>query len=234
MSIPVAHRGLAENQLSGFITAYAAGFQVCECDIHETRDHELVVCHDDCAPGMTVPIKASLYADVKIHIPSLKSVVATVPASSQLLIELKPSSFSNIAWENLRDMIGHQSSQFIFISFHLGVLIEVKKILPSFKTIYLTESMNPSQDAYVNSVAALYQRAVIVKALGIAGVGFQSDRLMLTKEEVASLHTEGLMLQAWYGAHADKRPYTQVEEAAMLASLTHLDVDYINVDYLIA
>ena len=49
-TLMVAHRGLSgletENTIAAFIAACNRSYFACECDVHFTKDNEMVICHD--------------------------------------------------------------------------------------------------------------------------------------------------------------------------------------------
>ena len=67
----VAHRGLSglekENTAVSFIAAGQRSYFATECDIHLTKDHQFVICHDDNlnrVAGIDIKIKETDLADL--------------------------------------------------------------------------------------------------------------------------------------------------------------------------
>jgi glycerophosphoryl diester phosphodiesterase len=106
----VAHRGGAarwpENSLTAFRGAVAAGASLLECDVHLTRDGEVVVIHDPTLDRTTTgrgPIEAQTVAEIRQarlrtregalsddRVPTLSEVLAVAaPAGVTVLVEIK-------------------------------------------------------------------------------------------------------------------------------------------------
>jgi len=103
---PIAHRGLhdlaagiPENSLAAFTAAAEAGYAI-ELDLQPAADHEPMVFHDDGLERLTGrtgtfrDLPSEALADIRLtgsdqHIPTLKTVLATVAGAAPLLIELK-------------------------------------------------------------------------------------------------------------------------------------------------
>jgi glycerophosphoryl diester phosphodiesterase len=99
----VGHRGaggvMPENTLKGFTYALELGVDYVECDIHLTRDHELVVIHDatvnrttngtGAVGAMSLARIRRLDAGQGERVPTLDEVLETVRGRGLLLLELK-------------------------------------------------------------------------------------------------------------------------------------------------
>jgi glycerophosphoryl diester phosphodiesterase len=109
----VAHRGLhrpvglPENSAAAFDAAWAVGVPWCECDVHSTRDHRVVVLHDDTLDRTTTGrgrvdrqgwddlkharlLDADDGAPTDHGLPLLTDVLHAMPAGCGMLVELKP------------------------------------------------------------------------------------------------------------------------------------------------
>ena len=119
----IAHRGESydapENTLASINLAWERGAEAVEIDVHLSKDNQVVVIHDPNTlrvSGIKKKIKNSTVADLKKldvgswksaefkneKIPTLKEVLATVPQSKKLIIEIK-SEFKILIF--LRDFI---------------------------------------------------------------------------------------------------------------------------------
>lgn len=103
---PIAHRGLHdlnqtrwENTLSAFKAAIAADFAI-ECDVHLTKDGQVVVFHDDelkrltgrdgRISELTVPEATALFiGGTDDHVPTLRQMLDLVAGRVPLVVELK-------------------------------------------------------------------------------------------------------------------------------------------------
>lgn len=215
----VAHRGGAalapENTLGAFANALNIGVDMVECDVHLSKDGELVVMHD---PDLTRTTdgKGFIYqmnfADIRKFnaaakfkgspwpaepVPTLGEVLDLVEGKAQVQIEIKVEKIFGrypgieqkvVDAVKARDMV----DDVIIISFDFPTLVEVKKLDPRFKTGALvsntTLSLNASKphDQFVADVIAQTGADYIMPSS--AGV---SDLL------VNAVHARGLKIGVW-------------------------------------
>ena len=104
----IAHRGASlerpENTLSAFERALEIGVDAIETDLLSTKDHRLVVRHDDLIqkdPNRRY-IRELTFDELQAQIPSLESVFETVRGRSPLILELKSEGLVNLLTEFLR------------------------------------------------------------------------------------------------------------------------------------
>lgn len=112
----VGHRGAAglmpENTIKGFRYAIALGVDYVECDVHLSRDKQLVVIHDTTVyrttngrgaiRDLTATRLRSLDAGQGEQIPTLDEVLETVRHEAHLLIELKGIGVERAAVETVK------------------------------------------------------------------------------------------------------------------------------------
>ena len=128
----IAHRGASgtspENTLAAFRAAIAAGAAMCELDVQPTRDHALVVIHDDTVDRTTDgqgAVKEMTLAELKRldagvsfgataprgePIPTLDEVFAVTAGQCALNIELKSGQVENEVVALMREWKALESS----------------------------------------------------------------------------------------------------------------------------
>lgn len=153
----IAHRGASynapENTLLAIELAWKQGIQRVEVDIQKTKDHHLVVFHDDSLSrlcNVDRQISEVTLQELKRYdvgswkgsqfkgekIPTLQEVLQTIPDHHTLVIEVKsdlvsvPFIFKEV--QNYLDRIE-------FISFHYEVVCVLKKKLPNAKVLWLLD-----------------------------------------------------------------------------------------------
>ncbi len=138
----IGHRGAAalqpENTLDGFRLAVALGVNAVECDVHITRDGQVVVMHDDdvtrttAAAGsvsrMSLAEIRQLDAGNGQHVPTLTELLDLLDGRCHLFCELKADGVEEAAAKAVlsREMQGDVT----FISFALHRLETIRKSVP--------------------------------------------------------------------------------------------------------
>ncbi len=214
MPYVVGHRGAAgvlpENTLKGFRYAIELGVDYVECDVHLTRDEQLVVMHDSTVDRTTNgsgAIRELTFDEIRTldagegeQVPTLDEVLAIVQESDVqgskqigLLCELKGAgtATASVAAVRARGMV----AEVTFTSFELSRLAQVRAL----GNELLVGPILPDP-----SEADLDQAV----ALGARGVGVQYKNLCLRIIEQA--RARGLEIRAW-------NPDTLVEQQIMIA-----------------
>ncbi len=209
MPYVVGHRGAAgvlpENTLKGFRYAIELGVDFVECDVHLTRDEQLVVMHDptvDRTTNGSGAIRELIFDEVRAldagegeRVPTLDEVLAIVQESGRvgLLCELKGAGTeaASVAAVRARGM----KANVTFTSFELSRLERVRAL--GSELLVGPILPNPSEADLDQAVA-----------LGARGVGVQYKNLCLRIIEQA--RARGLEIRAW-------NPDTLVEQQAMIA-----------------
>ena len=143
----IAHRGfykkngaIPENSMAAFKRALDHGYAI-ECDIQLTKDHEVVVFHDENLKrltGLNQPIHQVTYEQIKTlnlllsneKIPLLRDVLNLVKGKVPLLIELKPfGPVKKLCTSTMALMKDYQGKYAVF-SFHPGAVLWFKKYHP--------------------------------------------------------------------------------------------------------
>jgi glycerophosphoryl diester phosphodiesterase len=203
----VGHRGaaglVAENTLPSFRYAIALGVDYVECDVHLSRDQQLVVMHDSTVDRTTNGHGAirdlalarlrALDAGQGEQVPTLDEVLETVHHEAHLLIELKGIGVERAAVEAVR---AHGMVEDVtFSSFALERLALVRAMGRD----YRLRAIVPNPTDFDLARAA---------ALQAVGVDIRYTHLCLHMVEAA--HALGLEVLAW-------NPDTWREQQAMLA-----------------
>lgn len=219
----VAHRGGAalapENTLAAFENALKIGVDMVECDVHLSKDGELIVMHDSIVSRTTDgsgAIRDLTLAEIKKlnaaakfpdkrwspqAVPTLEEVLDLVKGKAGIQIEIKVVGLERysgieqkvVAAVNARGM----TNDVIVISFDFPTIQEIKKIEPHIKTGALVRSdwamMRSTEQMFreIQSTGADY----FMPAYGV-----------LTEEMVQLFHARGLKIGAWtVNAEADMR-----------------------------
>jgi len=133
------HRGaagvVAENTLKSFRRAIELGVDAVECDVHLTRDGQVVVMHDDTVDrttGGTGRIAEMDLADIRRldagdgeTVPTLDELLETVAGRCELLCELKADGVEAPAADAI--LARGMGEQVMFISFSLSQLAGLKR-----------------------------------------------------------------------------------------------------------
>ncbi len=215
-TLVVAHRGgsalAPENTLGAFGNAIQLGVDMVECDVHLSKDGEVVVMHDPSVATTTdgsgqigtltlaeikklnAAAKSSLKEWSPQAVPTLAEVLDLAKGKVGIQIEIKLTAgnarYPSIERKvldliNARDMLG----QVILISFDFPTLQEVKKLEPRAKTGALVRA-----DWFTGRDAA--------KAVGDAIAATGADYFMptsapVTEAHVQAAHASGIKIGVW-------------------------------------
>ncbi len=217
--LTVAHRGGAalapENTLGAFANAISIGVDMVECDVHLSKDGELVVMHD---PDLTrttdgrgfiyqmnLSELAGLNAAAKFRaaawpvepVPTLGQVLDLVQGKTSIQIEIKVEKFLGrytgieqkvIDAVTARGMV----DDVVIISFDFPTIAEVKKLDPRFKTgalmstVDLNQSSKNPYDQYVEEIIQQTNADYIMPSSAAV-----SDLL------IKAAHARGLKMGVW-------------------------------------
>lgn len=155
MAAIAGHRGAAglrpENTLAGFHLAIALGCPWVECDVHATRDGQVVVIHD-----ATLERTTNGAGNVSDHtlaelrrldagggqcVPTLDEVLAVVKGRARFLCEIKDSKAVEAA---VAGVVAHGMAEAtVFISFQWESLRKVRTLLPNAAVAPLSLAPDP-------------------------------------------------------------------------------------------
>ena len=193
-TLVVGHRGAAavapENTLPAFEAGIASGADAVECDIHLSRDGEMVVMHD-ATLDRTTPLKGRVadtpWATMRdAGVPSLADLTKVTKGRVVLVVEVKagqgvePLMVDHLRKEGMVD-------QSIVFSFNEASVEKVEAIAPEFTTVWLLSKgeVEKGMDAVFGNLARLHAD----------GVGF--DYRQVTPEWVAEAHRRKLPVFVW-------------------------------------
>jgi glycerophosphoryl diester phosphodiesterase len=185
----IAHRGASidapENTLAAVALAWAQGADAVEVDVHLTRDGRLAVIHDpDTRRTGGVDRKVAELTMSELQqldvgrwksprftgepVPTLESVLATVPAGKRLFVELKggpelvPALVRVV--DGSHDERGLRPEQMAVISFDLETVAAAKRALPRCEACWIADA---GEEAPCPSLAEIAAKA---RARGLDGI----------------------------------------------------------------
>lgn len=194
--IIVAHRGASydapENTLAAFELAWAQGADGVEGDFYLTADHQIVCIHDADTERTTGVKKlvaettlralrqldAGSWKDPKWRdqrLPTLREVLATVPAGKKMVIELKTDArIVPVLAQQLRQLPPTLNPEnILIISFHEDAIAACKQQLPHIRAHWLTGfKQSKASGKWSPSVQ---QIASTVRQCGADGVGMKGE-----------------------------------------------------------
>lgn len=161
-----AHRGdsacAPENTLEAFEMAIENGADVIELDVRETKDGEIVVCHDESLKricGVNKKIgktkykdllkydvsakykgkNKELYKNIKVRIPTLREAIETVGDRAKLNIEIKTANTDKNLEKKVAEIVNEYDcrDKCVVTSQTYGAIKRIKKYDPQIKTIYV-------------------------------------------------------------------------------------------------
>ena len=220
----VAHRGFSklapENTLAAFRKALELGIDACECDVHVSRDHEVVVIHDATVDrttngtGRVADFRLSQLQELDAGswkgleyagepLPTLRELLLLVQDKCRLLIEVKEAAALDPTLELLR--IHDFFEQAMLISFDFDVCRIVRSRAPqvAVKWLWVPQQFEPDE-----------QNAMVRKALagGITGLGLCASGL--NSELIRYAHERCLPVWTW-----------TIDEADQMVELAKMGVD---------
>jgi glycerophosphoryl diester phosphodiesterase len=210
----IAHRGASfdapENTLTAIQQAWIQGADGVEIDVHQTADRKIVVCHDantKRTTGVNAAIARRTWRELKRleagswkgaqwfgeTIPDLASVLASLPASKTLWIEVK---CGRAALGSLLPLLARspRKNQVILIGFSRGTLAAAKRKLPGVP-MYWNLELNRSRTR-PQALTVWNQILDQTRAAGLQGVHV-SVRPLIGGEFVQRAHAQGLKVFVW-------------------------------------
>ncbi|MGC8934586.1 MAG: glycerophosphodiester phosphodiesterase [Thermoproteota archaeon] len=199
--IIVGHRGspdvCPENTLPSFLKAIEVGVDAIEFDVRKTKDHKLIVMHDETidrttnGKGLVRELTleqierldagswfSSSFKGTKV--PTLQEVLEKVNSKVLMRIELKDDGIEKDVVEAVKSF-GLEENVAV-ASFNLSPLKKVKELLPSLSTVAITANFSKSfifhsLVHFSNTIAARFRT--------------------FTQEDVRSAHLHGLTFDVW-------------------------------------
>jgi glycerophosphoryl diester phosphodiesterase len=230
----IAHRGASgeghapENTLAAFQKAIDMGVDAVECDVHCTKDGQVVVIHDDSLSRTTdrkgVVEKMTLNELRKAdagswfdplftgqRIPTLREVLELASGKVATVIEIKPR---NIADKVVREIERAAAVGGVVLqSFHMGAVRDTLELSPQIPRALLAGGRKSVKK--LSGILELVQKAAKVGA----GVLNLSSKI-ITPLLVEVSHQRGISVWAW-----------TVDDEAEMKELTEMGVDGITSNY---
>jgi glycerophosphoryl diester phosphodiesterase len=193
-TLVVGHRGAAaykpENTLPAFEEAIASGVEATECDVHTSREGEVVVMHDatlDRTTSLKGAVKDTAWSDMKAAgVPSLADLTRLTKDRIVLVVEIKAGEdverkvVDHLNAEGLRD----QSIVFSFGAHHVA---KVEALDKDYFSVWLVgKKLTPADYEGVLSEAA---------RIGADGIGLQYRNV--TPEIVRLAHQRKVPVFVW-------------------------------------
>ncbi len=219
----VAHRGYwraegsAQNSIASLAKAAEIGVYGSEFDVQMTKDHELVVYHDDDINGRRISdMPFAELKDFKLpngeRLPTLKDYLeeALKHPDLQLVLEIKthPSMEHEMEVVNRVLQMIHAANlqkRVDYISFSLPICKELAAREPKASVAYLKEALSPAE----------------LKKIGINGLDYHHDVLRIHHPEwIEEARKCNVTVNAW-----------TVNEEPVYRELVEKEVDFITTDY---
>lgn len=199
--IIVGHRGspdiCPENTVPSFLKAIEIGVDAIEFDVRKTKDHKLIVMHDETVDRTTngkglvreltleqiERLDAGSWFNSSFKgtkVPTLQEVLEKVNSKVVMRIELKDDGIEKDVVEAIKSF-GLEDNVAV-ASFNLSSLKKVKELLPSLSTVAITA--NFSKSFIFNSLAHLSNTIA---------ARFRT----FTQEDVRNTHLHGLTFDVW-------------------------------------
>jgi glycerophosphoryl diester phosphodiesterase len=210
----IGHRGAAydapENTLVSMQAAWAQGADAIELDLWLSKDGKLVVIHDSDTKrfgGSTNKVAAQTWEELQQfdvggwknakfkgeRIPTLESILATVPAGKRAVLEIKcgPEIVPELA--RVTEVSGRKPAELAIISFNFDALKESKAKLPQIEHYFLSDYKKDGKAGLFPELAPLVARA---KAAKLDGLDLQF-KWPIDKAFVADVKRAKLKLVVW-------------------------------------
>jgi len=146
----VAHRGASslarENTIESFKKAIEIGVDMVEFDVRRTRDHALIVHHDELMEGK--PVKELTYDEISkmakgqgFSTPILEEVLKHTSGKIKLDVEIKEEGYEKETVELLLKYF--KKHQFVMTSFYDACIRKIKDDYPDIKTGLILGTSKP-------------------------------------------------------------------------------------------
>lgn len=232
----IAHRGASfdapENTLAAMKLAWMQQADAIELDLWLSRDGRLVVFHDADTKrfgGPARPVSEQTWAELQTldvsgakhprfkgeRIPTLASILATVPPGRRAVLELKCGPEILPALDRALHAAGSPPAQLAIISFHLDTLRPSKQRWPRIPHYFLHDYKADKKTGRWPELPPLLKRA---KEAGLDGLNLHHEWPM-DRAFVASVRAAGLKLLVW-----------TVNDPAVARRLAEAGVDGITTD----
>lgn len=226
----VAHRGAShdapENTLAAFELAWEQDADAIECDVYLTADHRIVCIHDDTTGRVTgqkkgtgLRVADTPFADLAQldvgswkhprfsdqRIPLLQDVIATVPDTGRIFIEIKAGPELVPHLTQLLNTSPLLPEQVSIISFNPDVIAACKQALPAITANWLTSfKLNQQTLQYEPDAQAVLDQ---LNHCNADGLGCKAVDSLVNEAFTQSITEAGYPLHVWTvddPAHAER------------------------------
>lgn len=202
----IAHRGFSgiapENTMEAFKKAIETGADYFELDVHQTKDGELVVIHDnsidrtssDSSKGKIEEMTLEELKKVRVGysqqfgqqyqqagLPTLKEALTLAKGKIKVCVEIKVGGIEDEVLALINEL--KMKEEVIIFCFAYRVLDRINSLDSDIPLLFLVDRANTNEFEYAKVLGA--------KAVG---AGYDTD---ITKELVAEAHSFGLELWRW-------------------------------------
>jgi glycerophosphoryl diester phosphodiesterase len=210
----VAHRGASydapENTVASFKLGFAQGADACECDIHVTKDRQLMVMHDRNTlrtTGVSNEMSQATSTDLRQleagqwgewkgkgfseKLPFPQELLAVVPAGKRIFahLDLKPDMLPELKRQLAAS--GKEPSQIVLIGFDYEAMKQAKALMPQYEVLCLYGADRKTKQ--YPPVETLIEKALAAKLDGLdLYYEFPIDLKFVQK-----VHQAGLKLHVW-------------------------------------
>lgn len=231
----IAHRGAShlapENTVASVQLAWDLDVDASEIDVYITPDKRIVAIHDKTTKRTTgVDMEVSTTPSGELRkldagsfkstdyegekIPYLEEIIATVPASKTLFIEVKCGPEIVPLLKEVIEKSGKKSN-IVLIAFDFETIAECKKAMADVPAYWLKGTdKNPDTDAPV-----LHDISLVEKVISGNLDGIDVNYAGINEQFVKAVHDRGLKIYAW-----------TVNDVAEARRLVEMDVDGITTD----
>ncbi len=213
--LTIAHRGYSarapENTLAAFQLGWESGADGVECDVHVTKDQQVVCIHDydtERVAGERLKIADAKWKDLRVLdvgswkdpawsgelIPILQEAISRGPADLIWVVEIKCGQEMVKPLLAAIDETGQKTwERIIVISFNEEPLVELKRLRSSVKAYWLSELNEDEGGSFSPSVDEIVAK---VDSLGVDGFGGQAGQ-GVSQALCQALMKRGLELNVW-------------------------------------
>ena len=210
----IAHRGASreapENTLAAIHLAWQQGADAVEIDVHQSRDSHIVVIHDAHTrktAGVMRRVRAQTLLELGAldvgrwkhrrwigeRIPTLATVLDTIPNGKRLFIEIKAGPECLPAFVETLKRSGKKPAQIVPIGFHLTTMKLVKWAMPELEVAWVQGFRRNWRGGWAPRAEKLIVTAkdAGLDALDLGGRGPVNEAF------AAKVHAAGLKLYIW-------------------------------------
>jgi glycerophosphoryl diester phosphodiesterase len=220
----VAHRGAShdapENTLAAFRLAWQQQADAIEGDFYLTSDNQIVCIHDRTtkrtAPGQAeLSVAKSTFEELRQldvgswkgtqfadeRIPTLKEVLATVPAGRQIFVEVKCGPEIIPILKPQLESSGLADEQIVIICFNQAVVTQSRQVMPQYKVNWLTSYKQKTEQSEWKPTAD--EVLATLRRTGATGLGTHGNLKVIDQTFADAVQQAGIEFHVWTINDAD-------------------------------